>query len=103
MTDYKVWLINNDTESTVSIAVISTNKNSGHVWYNFSAPNGVYYVKVAALHPKCGEYGCANSTSPYIHISKDNLARKILLSCNFNDLLNSVLNRISQNTRPIDC
>ncbi|XP_029662622.1 uncharacterized protein LOC115235160 [Formica exsecta] len=68
VTDYKVWLINNDTETTVSIAVISTNKNSGHVWYNFSAPNGVYYVKVAALHPKCGEYGCANSTSPYIHI-----------------------------------
>ncbi|XP_050464992.1 uncharacterized protein LOC126858564 [Cataglyphis hispanica] len=67
VTDYKMWLINNDTESTVSIAIISMNKNR-HVRYNFSAPSGVYYVKVAALHPKCGEYGCANSTSPYIHI-----------------------------------
>ncbi|KAL6439571.1 hypothetical protein ACFW04_003990 [Cataglyphis niger] len=67
VTDYKMWLINNDTESTVSIAIISMNKNR-HVRYNFSAPSGVYYVKVTALHPKCGEYGCANSTSPYIHI-----------------------------------
>lgn len=68
VTEYKVWLIKNDTKSTISAAIISTNKNSGHVRHNFSAPDGVYYVKVAALHPKCGKRGCANSTSPYIRI-----------------------------------
>ncbi|GAB1866897.1 SEFIR domain-containing protein [Camponotus japonicus] len=67
VTEYKVWLINNGTKS-VSIAIISTNKNNGLIRYNFSAPDGVYYVKVAALHPKCGKHGCANSTSPYICI-----------------------------------
>lgn len=78
VTEYKVWLINNGTKS-VSTAIISTNKNSGLIRYNFSAPDGVYYVKVAALHPKCGKHGCANSTSPYICISKDNLAKQFFI------------------------
>lgn len=68
VTKYKVWLINNDTQSTVSITIISANNNNEHLRYNFSAPDGVYYIKVAALHSKCSEHGCANSTSPYINI-----------------------------------
>lgn len=70
VTKYKVWLINNDTESTVVTAIVPANKDRGHVRYNISVPDGVYYVRVAALHPECGERGCANSTSPYIHMSK---------------------------------
>lgn len=69
VTEYKVWLINNDTRSTVVSTIVLANKHSEHVRHNFSAPDGIYYINVAALsHPACGEYGCANSTSPYIHI-----------------------------------
>ncbi|EZA50051.1 hypothetical protein X777_11715 [Ooceraea biroi] len=68
VTQYKVWLVSNDTGSAVVSTIISANRNGEHVRFNFSAPDGVYYVKVAALHPECGEGGCANSTSPYIHI-----------------------------------
>lgn len=99
VTEYKVWLINNDTESTV-ITIISENKDSGHLRYKFSVPDGVYYVKVAALHPKCGEHGCANSTSPYIYISKDDLTRNIFYSsCNSNDFFNIAFNFAFLRTR----
>lgn len=77
VTEYKAWLINNDTKSIVS-TIVSANKDRGHIRHNFSAPEGVYYVKVAALHPGCGEHGCANSTSPYIYISKCNLIQNYL-------------------------
>lgn len=69
VTEYKVWVINNNTDAIIS-AIILTDKNREHVQFNFSASNGAYYVKVAAMHPDCGEYGCANSTTPYIYISK---------------------------------
>lgn len=68
VTEYKVWLIKNDTQSTIS-TVVPANENGDHVQYNFSLPDGIYYVKVAALHPECGELGCANSTTPFIHIN----------------------------------
>lgn len=68
MTEYKVWLINNDTQSTVRSAILSTKKTGEHLRFNFSAPDGVYYIKVATLHPQCDEYGCANSTSPYLYL-----------------------------------
>ncbi|XP_011704676.1 PREDICTED: uncharacterized protein LOC105459973 [Wasmannia auropunctata] len=66
VTEYKAWLIHNDTKSTIATAIIPANRDRGHARHNFSAPDGVYYVNVAALHPDCGEHGCANSTSPYI-------------------------------------
>ncbi|XP_018397952.1 PREDICTED: uncharacterized protein LOC108775972 [Cyphomyrmex costatus] len=67
VTEYKVWLISNDTKSTVT-TIVPANKDHVHVRLNLVAPDGVYYVKVAALHPECGEHGCANSTSPYVYI-----------------------------------
>ncbi|XP_077274020.1 uncharacterized protein LOC143903878 [Temnothorax americanus] len=68
VTQYKAWLINNDTKSTIVTVILSASKDHEHVRHNFSAPDGIYYVKVAALHPECGEHGCANSTSPCIYI-----------------------------------
>ncbi|XP_036142679.1 uncharacterized protein LOC105840082 isoform X2 [Monomorium pharaonis] len=69
VTKYKAWLIRNDTGSTIVSTTVLANGNDGHVIrHNFSVPEGVYRVRVAALHPDCGEDGCANSTSPYIHI-----------------------------------
>lgn len=69
VTRYQVWLIRNETQSAVSTTLLA-NEDGGHIRYNFTAPDGVYYVKVAALHPDCNEHGCVNSTSPFIHISK---------------------------------
>jgi len=70
VTEYKAWLINNDTKSTIVTTIVLANKDRGHIRHNISAPDGVYHVKVAALHPECGEHGCVNSTTPYIYISK---------------------------------
>ncbi|XP_032666687.1 uncharacterized protein LOC116842091 isoform X2 [Odontomachus brunneus] len=67
ITRYRACLIHNETEST-SCTTLPANENGGHIRHNFSAPDGLYYVKVAALHPDCGEYGCVNSTSPFIQI-----------------------------------
>nr|XP_012216261.1 PREDICTED: uncharacterized protein LOC105668447 isoform X1 [Linepithema humile] len=69
VTEYKVWLIKNDTQLTIS-TIIPADKSGSHVQYNFSLPDGIYYVKVAALHRECGEHGCANSTTPFIHINR---------------------------------
>jgi len=77
VTEYKVWLISNDTKSTLT-TIVPANEDHGHIRLNLLAPDGVYYVKVAALHPECGEHGCANSTSPYVHISKCDLAQNFL-------------------------
>ncbi|KYN39020.1 hypothetical protein ALC56_06446 [Trachymyrmex septentrionalis] len=67
VTEYQVWLISNDTKSTLT-TIVPANEDHGHIRLNLLATDGVYYVKVAALHPKCGEHGCANSTSPYVRI-----------------------------------
>ncbi|XP_011136078.2 uncharacterized protein LOC105181149 [Harpegnathos saltator] len=67
VTSYRAWLIRNETSSAVS-AILPANEHGGHIRYNFTAPDGVYYVKVAALHPDCDQHGCANSTSPFIPI-----------------------------------
>jgi len=66
---YKIWVICNKTGLAIS-EIVSANENNEHIRFNFSVPDGVYYIKVAALHPDCGKHGCANSTSPYIYISK---------------------------------
>ncbi|KAL0112808.1 hypothetical protein PUN28_012222 [Cardiocondyla obscurior] len=67
VTSYKVWLINNDTE-LIATTEIFADKDGRNIRHNFSAVDGVYYIKVAALHPECGDHGCANSTSPYVYI-----------------------------------
>lgn len=38
--------------------------------YNFTAHTGVFYFKVAPMHSECGDYGCVNSTTPFIIIRK---------------------------------
>lgn len=69
VTEYKVWLIRNGTGSAIATIVTANGDGGRIIRHNFTAPDGVYYVRVAALHPRCGEYGCANTTSPYIDIS----------------------------------
>lgn len=69
VTSYRIWLINNGTKFTKNVTVAST--DSKHIRYNFPVATGVYYFKVAPLHPSCDVYGCVNSTSPLISISKN--------------------------------
>lgn len=71
VTRYRAWLIRNDTQ-TAFCTVLTANEDGGHIRYNFVAPDGVYYVKVTALHPDCDNklHGCVNSTTPFILISK---------------------------------
>ncbi|XP_029175793.1 uncharacterized protein LOC114944172 [Nylanderia fulva] len=65
---YKIWLINNDTQSALNIVILPANENNEHLRYDFSVPDdSVYYIKVAALHLNCGEHGCVNSTTPFIN------------------------------------
>lgn len=68
VTEYRAWLIRNDTEWAMDTIIYANDSQDrdNNIRYNFTLPDGVYYIKVAALHPECGEYGCANSTSPYI-------------------------------------
>ncbi|XP_011636448.1 uncharacterized protein LOC105426763 [Pogonomyrmex barbatus] len=68
VTEYRAWVINNDTRSIVLDTIIPASRNLENIRYKFSAPDGVYFVSVAVLHPECDKYGCANSTTPYIHI-----------------------------------
>lgn len=65
-TGYKIWLINNDTDFVKTFNMTSKQD----IRYNFTAHTGVFYFKVAPMHPECGDYGCANSTTPFIIIRK---------------------------------
>ncbi|XP_043254469.1 uncharacterized protein LOC122398548 [Colletes gigas] len=65
VTKYKIWLINNDTDSNI---LFTTSEQS--ILYDFTGHTGVYYFKVSAIHPHCGENGCANSSTPFIIIQK---------------------------------
>ncbi|XP_043274478.1 uncharacterized protein [Venturia canescens] len=75
VTDYKVWMINNHTNSEVSLEL----KHNGEeeIRYNFTVVDGVHYFKVAAVHPFCGKEGCVNSTSPAISTKQS--ARRLVL------------------------
>lgn len=68
VTIYRVWLTNNSTGKTTDVNVTQP-KNEEHIQYNFSILDGIYYFKVAAMHPNCSVYGCVNATSPFISIS----------------------------------
>ena len=67
VSDYRVWLINNGTGKASDM--IFNAKKGEHIQHSFLVDEGVYYFKVAALHPDCNQYGCLNSTSPLIIIS----------------------------------
>lgn len=69
VTKYRVWLINEDLNSVVNTNVFSTTNQQDN-WYNFTEHTGTFFFKVSAVHPDCGEYGCANSSTPSIIISK---------------------------------
>ncbi|XP_034952250.1 uncharacterized protein [Chelonus insularis] len=68
VTFYKVWLINNDTNTTTIVTLSAENSKADmHLSYVFPVEEGVHYFKVAAIHQGCGDYGCVNSTSPAIN------------------------------------
>lgn len=67
VTQYRIWWINNDTDS-VSYTDLLTALDNREITYNFSEHTGTFYLKVAAVHPDCGDDGCANSTTPCIVI-----------------------------------
>ncbi|XP_015175206.1 PREDICTED: uncharacterized protein LOC107065755 isoform X2 [Polistes dominula] len=77
VTGYRIWLINNDTDITNEINVIQS-QNEEYINYDFSMYDGIYYFKVAAMHPDCSIYGCVNATSPFISI-KDASKRLIIM------------------------
>ncbi|XP_043791661.1 uncharacterized protein LOC122714412 isoform X1 [Apis laboriosa] len=64
VTGYKIWLINNDTDFIKTFNV--TRKQD--LQYNFTAHIGHFYFKVACMHLECDDYGCVNSTTPFIII-----------------------------------
>lgn len=69
VSSYKVWMMNNETNSTKEI-ILERPEGNQLIHHNFTVDNGVLYFKVAALHRSCHQYGCINSTSPFISISK---------------------------------
>ncbi|XP_003394123.2 uncharacterized protein LOC126916829 isoform X1 [Bombus affinis] len=66
VTGYKIWLINNNTDFVKTFNM--TSEQDFH--YNFTAHTGVFYFKVAPMHSECGDYGCVNSTTPFIIIQE---------------------------------
>lgn len=76
ITRYKIWVMNNDTDSARVVDIVADTSNE-HIRYNFTVENGVYYVKVGGMHPECENFECANSSTPYIYIKED--TRRILI------------------------
>ncbi|KAK0179883.1 hypothetical protein PV327_005594 [Microctonus hyperodae] len=76
VTHYRVWMINNDTDTAKIVELTSTN-NKDHLQYNFPVAESIYYFKVTAMHANCGYNGCANSTSP--PISTKHPTRRLLI------------------------
>ncbi|XP_023247431.1 uncharacterized protein LOC106635760 isoform X2 [Copidosoma floridanum] len=75
---YKIWMLNK--ENLENVKEVTVEKLEGHdqIRYSFPVEKGTYYFKVTALHPICREYGCVNSTSPFINI-KQQESNKILI------------------------
>ncbi|XP_058807442.1 uncharacterized protein LOC131673451 [Phymastichus coffea] len=70
VSSYKVWMINYDTNVTKEVVLYHVHRNH-YINYNFSVSDGVIYFKVAVLHFICHhDYGCINSTSPFISIKQ---------------------------------
>lgn len=65
VSQYRIWWINNDTNSVLYAGLLSASDNDD-ITYNFTGHAGASYFKVSPVHPDCGEYGCANSTTPCI-------------------------------------
>ncbi|KAJ8680618.1 hypothetical protein QAD02_016405 [Eretmocerus hayati] len=73
---YRVWMINNVTNETTEVILNNLN-NDKLIHQNFTVNEGVVYFKVSALHSICQEYGCINSTTPFIGIKQT--SHKILI------------------------
>nr|XP_012152386.1 PREDICTED: uncharacterized protein LOC100878942 [Megachile rotundata] len=67
VTQYRIWRINNDTDSVTNTVQLSASDDQ-EIMYDFTEHAGTFYFKVSAVHPDCGEDGCANSTTPCIVI-----------------------------------
>nr|XP_034194458.1 uncharacterized protein LOC117610776 isoform X3 [Osmia lignaria] len=65
VSEYRIWWINNDTNSVLYAGLLSASDNED-ITYNFTGHVGAFYFKVSPVHPDCGEYGCANNTTPCI-------------------------------------
>ncbi|XP_053987508.1 uncharacterized protein LOC128880941 [Hylaeus volcanicus] len=65
VTKYRIRLVNNNTSS-----IIFSTTSERNISYDFTGHTGVFYFKVSAIHPLCGENECANSTTPFIIIQK---------------------------------
>ncbi|KZC11530.1 PREDICTED: uncharacterized protein LOC107189611 [Dufourea novaeangliae] len=69
VSEYKVWLINRNTDTVEYKNVLSTTSNQHLTFgYNFTALTGEFYFNVSAIHPDCGDNGCVNTTTPLIII-----------------------------------
>ncbi|XP_017887333.1 uncharacterized protein LOC108629272 isoform X2 [Ceratina calcarata] len=62
VTMYKVWLMQYGSDWFKTFDV----RTGDELRYDFSSHTGYFYFKVAPMHPTCGDYGCANSTTPLI-------------------------------------
>ncbi|XP_076675303.1 uncharacterized protein LOC143372700 [Andrena cerasifolii] len=69
VTEYRIWLIHNDTGSVV-VTNVFFGTSTQDVRYNFTAQTGTSFLKVSAMHSDCGDYGCANSSTPSIIINE---------------------------------
>ena len=87
VTGYKVWLINNDTDFAKAFNMTSEQDFR----YNFTAHTGVFYFKVAAMHLECGDYGCVNSTTPFIIIREYNNHVHIITSLNIENVESCII------------
>ncbi|XP_046144269.1 uncharacterized protein LOC114877607 isoform X2 [Osmia bicornis bicornis] len=65
VSQYRIWWINNDTNSVLYAGLLSASDNED-ITYNFTGLAGAFYFKVSPVHSDCGEYGCANNTTPCI-------------------------------------
>ncbi|XP_015108561.1 uncharacterized protein LOC107035591 [Diachasma alloeum] len=74
--DYRIWVINNDTGAS-EVTNLKLLNSEGHIRHNFTMLDGAHYVYVTAMHPDCDEQGCINSTLPVITVKQP--TRRILI------------------------
>ncbi|XP_063983458.1 uncharacterized protein LOC135165771 [Diachasmimorpha longicaudata] len=74
--NYRVWVINNDTGASESVDLRLSNSGD-HIEHNFTMVDGAYHIYVTSMHPDCGEQGCINTTLPVITIKQP--TRRILI------------------------
>ncbi|XP_076233101.1 uncharacterized protein LOC143178374 isoform X2 [Calliopsis andreniformis] len=78
VTEYRIWLINKDIGSVVDSKVFSTASKEEN-WYNLTGYTGSFFFKVSAVHPICGLYGCANSSTPLLILNGTSHHRLLIM------------------------